>query len=325
MTASDSADPFIRASVVVPVFEDPEGIERTLNSLLTQTYPRDDHEILVVDNGSRDETPAVVDRFCEKYAHVRSLTEPRGGSYFARNAGIVASIGEILAFVDADMTVKPTWLGRVVDRMDAEGVAYLACAVDVPESGSRTLAERYVHQTAFPVERYVREQRYAPTCCLVVRRSLIDDVGMFDQRMTSSGDREFGNRVDRAGYDQYYAHDIVMAHPPRRSLGSLVSKAVRIGRGTYQLRRYYPGRYGRPLSLLLNPATYTPPLPRTMAETCSDWDRLTIADRLAFYALAWVLTLARASGKIREAAVGASNLLRRNDRRLNPSAPGGQS
>jgi glycosyltransferase involved in cell wall biosynthesis len=304
MTPTDQPEPPVWVSIIVPVYNDPEGIEQTLDALVGQTYPREDHEIVVIDNGSTDRTPAAVARYCRVHEHVRSITEPRGGSYFARNTGIEAARGAILAFVDADETVGPTWLARLVDRLDATGAAYLACAVEMPESDCPSYAERYVHQTAFPIDRYVNVQRFAPTCCLTVRRSVVEDIGAFDPRMTSSGDREFGNRVDDAGYELEYAGDIVIMHPPRRTLSGLVSKAVRIGRGTYQLRRYYPDRYGRPLALLVNPATYTPPLPGTMADSLAEWDRLSVRDRLVFTALSWLLTLARAYGKLAEALAG---------------------
>lgn len=315
-------------SVVVPVYNDPDGVTTTLESLADQT--RTDFEVLVVDNGSTDDTGDVARTLCADRDGWRVLTESTPGSYAARNAGIDEAQAEVLAFVDADMAVDSDWIARVVDRMavadDAGGttpderIDYLACAVDLgTEPDDASLATRFEHRTAFPIADYVERQGFAPTCCLVVTRRLLDAVGGFDDSLQSSGDKEFGNRVRDAGYSLHYAADVVLHHPPRTTVGALVKKAVRIGRGTYQLRRRHPDRYGRPRSLLLNPLTYTPPTLGTMRATVRDWDVLSRDERLRFYALATLLTFARARGKLQEAV---SDLRRQKaGRRPRPTWP----
>jgi len=306
-TSDDDGRPF--ASVVVPVYDDPEGLRTTLSSLVEATYPRDRHEVIVVDNGSTDRTPAVAEAFAGSHDRVRSVVEPRGGSYAARNAGIEAARGSVLCFVDADMTVPPDWLERVVERMAEADADYLACDVELAPTDGSTFAERYVRRTAFPIEQYVTELSFAPTCCLCVRAAVIEDVGAFDERMTSSGDREFGNRVAEAGYDLQFAPEITMTHPPRRSVADLIGKAVRIGRGTYQLRRYHASRYGSRLGVLVNPGTYAPPLPSRLARAVRGWEEMGLADRVAFGLFAWALVVARAYGKLRGAAADVASAL----------------
>jgi glycosyltransferase involved in cell wall biosynthesis len=292
--------PFV--SVVVPVYEDPVGITTTLGALTTQTYPDDRHEVVVVDNGSSDNTPDMVGEIARVRDPVRLVVEPNGGSYAARNAGIESARGSVLSFVDADMWVGPDWLERVVGRLAETDAAYLACDVELPApSGRQSLVERYNRRTAFPVREYVEEWAFAPTCCLTVRREVVEDIGAFDDRLVSSGDREFGNRVADAGYDPVFAEDVTMTHPPRTTLSSLVGKAVRIGVGSCQVRRYHPERYGRPLHKLANPLTYTPPLPRSMASHVRGWDGVPLSRKLSFALLSWVLTLAKAVGAWREA------------------------
>ena len=290
------------ASIIIPVYEDCAGIRTTLSALVEQTYPAAAHEIIVVDNGSGDATPDVVRSVTADHDQVTLLQEPAGGSYTARNAGIRAARGSILSFVDADMTADPTWLERVVERVVETDADYLACDVEISEhTCSQSLAERYNRRTAFPIEEYVREWNFAPTCCLTVRRAVIEDVGPFDTRLVSSGDREFGNRVANAGYELRFADDITMTHPPRTELDDLVGKAVRIGRGRYQVREYYPDRYGHPTAELANPLNYTPPLPRSMAAHVDAWATLGVAEKVQFTTLAWLLTLAKTLGTWKEA------------------------
>ncbi len=87
----------LSCSVIIPAFNSADYIPQALNSLLEQSWPPD--EILVVDNNSTDETAALVSTFA---APVQLLREPRQGASFARNRGIEAATGEIIAFLDAD-------------------------------------------------------------------------------------------------------------------------------------------------------------------------------------------------------------------------------
>ena len=98
-------------------------------------------------------------------------------------------------------------------------------------------------KTDFSVGSDIRDNHYAPTCCLTVRRSVFDKVGVFDQRVESGGDWDFGQRVFQANLKQDYCADIVVYHPARFSYGSLIKKGKRIARGISQLSYYSPQEY----------------------------------------------------------------------------------
>lgn len=295
--------PFV--SVIVPVYNDPEGLEQTLDSLTVQTYPEEHHEVIVVDNGSSDDTPAVAHTFCSRHEHFTLVVESSiQGSYAARNRGIRNASGSILAFVDADVTVPADWLVRVADAM--EGVDYLACGVQLYTPGSENVAAKYDSSSGFRIGRYINDLHFAPTCCLVVQASVFDDVGLFDSRLVSSGDLEFGNRVYESGRTLQYRPDIRMYHPTRNSVRSIIRKAVRIGRGRQQLRRYYPERYGSPLLGLINPGTLLPPLPWRVHERFRDWGSLSATEKVSFYTLVTLAGVARTYGGLREALAAGS-------------------
>lgn len=290
-------------SVVVPVYNDPAGVGETLDALVAQTYPRDRHEVLAVDNGSTDDTRAVIREFAADHDHVHLVVEDEvQGAYAARNAGIERATGEVLAFLDADVTVPDGWLADAVAAMEDRGADYLGCevALSAPE-GPDSAATRYDRRTGFPIQRYVEEFGFAPTCGLLVRRSVVADVGPFDPRLVSGGDVEFGNRVRDAGRDLHYAPDVPVTHPTRTTVRALAAKAARVGRGRYQLRAYYPGRYGHPLALLCNPLTYLPPLPWLAPATVRGFGDLPAAEQVAMYLLLCVTKFARSYGKLRQA------------------------
>lgn len=231
-------------SNVIPVYNNADGIKSTLNALVRQTASN--QEIFVVDNGSTDDTRDVINDFKSVYANVHLLVEDDiQGSYAARNKGIKHADADILAFLDANETVDPDWLETALEAMETQKVDYLGCNVEI-ELEEDTLVGRYNDRTGFPVEKYLQRDRFAPTSALLVRREVFEDVGLFDERLISGGDVEFGQRVHEAGYEQGYAEDATVYHPARTSFESLWKKNFRVGRGFCQKQRYYQDRYGKP-------------------------------------------------------------------------------
>lgn len=290
--------PFV--SVIVPVYNDPEGVRVTLESLTEQTYAN--YEIVVVDNRSTDETRDIAADFAERFDTVTVLDERREqSSYAARVRGMRYASGDVFAFIDADMTVERDWLDSAIERMEDERVDYMACNVQLYTSGEESFIGKYNRLNGFPIDRYISTFHFAPTCCLLVRREVIESVGTFDTRFVSSGDREFGHRVHAAGFDLGYADDVPMYHPTRTTLKSLVKKAIRIGRGKQQMRQYYPDRYGHPALMVFYPGLYTPTPPGQLESAFRGWDRLDASEKVVFYLLTYGLKLANAYGSVREA------------------------
>src|SRR5688572_5665963 len=104
MANTKPLDPVV--SVIIAVWNSPCQIRQCLAALERQTLPRDQFEILVVDNGSTDDTAAVA----HAVPGVTVIEEARPGSYAARNRGLVAARGEYVAFTDADCLPAPDWL-----------------------------------------------------------------------------------------------------------------------------------------------------------------------------------------------------------------------
>src|SRR3712207_2632458 len=71
------------------------------------------HEIIVVDNASPDASGALIHRYAGRHPQVRYLYEPRQGLSYARNAGVRAARGAIIAFTDDDVRVAPEWMGEI--------------------------------------------------------------------------------------------------------------------------------------------------------------------------------------------------------------------
>ncbi|MDH3007295.1 glycosyltransferase [Gordonia alkanivorans] len=114
-----------KISVVVPAFNEEDFIGGCLDRLVAQTRPID--EIIVVDNGSTDATPRIVDRYVDAHPAVTRLVEREPGVMAARRAGFDAATSDIIAKTDADSRVALDWAERIVDFFDSEvGVDHVA-------------------------------------------------------------------------------------------------------------------------------------------------------------------------------------------------------
>jgi glucosyl-dolichyl phosphate glucuronosyltransferase len=109
----------MKVSVILCTFNRCKSLARALESLAALELPKSDEwEILIVDNNSNDQTRSVADSFCRRYpTRFRYLFEPRQGKSFALNSGIREGNGTVLAFVDDDVTVQPTWLHSLIDPL----------------------------------------------------------------------------------------------------------------------------------------------------------------------------------------------------------------
>ena len=228
----DNPLPFV--SVVIPVFNDPEGLARCLEALDRQTYPRERYECVVVDNGSDEPlNPASV---VSRYRWARLAAERKPGSYAARNRGIRLAKGEIIAFTDADCIPDQRWLEAGVRCFQEEpSLAALAGGIEVVvlHAGPRSAVEIYEQAVAFEPEKLLRTQNYGVTANLFAPRSVFDKVGWFSEDLKSGGDLEWGQRVHALGLPQRFAGDVRVAHPPRSTAADLRRKTVRVVGGKY--------------------------------------------------------------------------------------------
>ncbi len=108
-----SALPFV--SVVVPAYNSAAFLPRCLGSLFAQSYPMERYEIILVDDGSTDETGECARQLGERWAGaLRVISKANGGPASARNAGIRAATGDLVAFTDSDCIADPDWVERLV-------------------------------------------------------------------------------------------------------------------------------------------------------------------------------------------------------------------
>lgn len=131
-----------RLSVIVPVYKVENYLEECVNSLLSQTYP--DIEIILVDDGSPDKCPEICDAFSAKHSNIKVVHQENGGLPAARNAGIAASTGEYISFVDSDDFISKEMYSELIKRLEKDGSDMAICNFRLfNKKGTVALSERY--------------------------------------------------------------------------------------------------------------------------------------------------------------------------------------
>ncbi len=225
-------------SVIVPVYADAAGARRCLGALRAQDYPRELTELLVVDNGSPPADVEALHQACTE-AGARLIQEQRPGSYAARNCGIDAARGQILAFTDADCLPRPSWLSAGVACLQrAPSIAAVGGEINIFPAvrGRPNLIEQYDGSTLRQAD-FVERLHFAATANLLVRRTTFDAAGPFDASLKSHGDFEWGQRVHHLGLTLGYCAEAAVDHPARGTFASTVKKARRLAGGAVDLRR----------------------------------------------------------------------------------------
>ena len=211
-------------SVIIPVFNDNDGLRRCLHTLERQDYSGP-YEVIVVNNGA----PGDLDALAAEFPDVAFINEPEPGSYNARNTGMANANGSILAFTDADCMPDPGWLSSGIRPLLADPRCGLVGGQVrlVPRDPSRaSLAELYDLLFGIPQEHYVRRREFAATANMLTRKDVVDAVGKFNSCLRSGGDAEWGGRVSTAGYELVYDDDAEVRHPAR-DRGELIKKIRR--------------------------------------------------------------------------------------------------
>lgn len=188
-----------RVSIVIAVYNGAPTVGRALASVFAQTYA--DYEVIVVNDGSTDDTAAVLARFGDR---IRLITQGNRGLSAARNAGVRASTGEYVAFLDDDDEWMPEKLARCVPVLDADRdcalVYTLALKVDPQGRPMGTDARPDGAESPTMNEMLAHPWNVVPSQ-FVVRRDVFERAGGFHERFITScedlyfllGAREFGH------------------------------------------------------------------------------------------------------------------------------------
>ena len=211
------------ASVIVVCWNSEDVLGRCLDHLFAQDYSN--REIIIVDDGSDDDTVAVAERASSRGELTLVRSRRNRGCPSARNLGLRHAGGEIVAYIDADGFATPQWLGQVVaafgDDQQVGGVASTVFFDDNPMvvNGAGGIVNRQgwaadlSMNESYEGVRIAGEALYPMGCGMALRRAALERVGPFDDRMLNYyDDVDYGTRLWRAGYRVAIAPDAWIDH-----------------------------------------------------------------------------------------------------------------
>ncbi len=186
----------------------------TLDSVIAQTHS--DFEVIVVDDGSKDQTLFIVKQYQEKYPEkIRLIQKENGGPASARNVGIKAAFGEYVAFIDADDIWLPDKLKKQVAYFETQpsqvGLIYTR-AKKFDENGIWTRPKKYNRE---PVKGWIYEHilrdNIIPNLSAMVRKKCFEDVGFFDESLDLIEDHDMWLRIARH-YEISFLDEVLCLH-----------------------------------------------------------------------------------------------------------------
>jgi mycofactocin system glycosyltransferase len=262
-------------SVIIPVMNRADELRRCLTSLKQLNYPQDKLQIIVVDDGSSDNSPVVAREY-------GALLIPSGGvgrgPAAARNVGASIASGELLAFIDSDCTASKEWLNELIPAFNNPALAAVGGQVD--GMCSESAVDRY-ESVMSSLSLGSRERTgssgndtfYLPSCNLLVRSSAFRQASGFDDNMHVGEDVDLTWRLRDQGWTICYLPAGNVLHEHRSSIRSFMSRRFDYGTSEGMLQLLHPMR----MKQMVIPPLLAVVLMLSLAAPFSGWWTLLLA------------------------------------------------
>ena len=212
-------------SIIIPTYNKARHLARLLPSILAQSLDAQRYEVIIVDGGSTDETPAVVDAFKDRFVNFLSIRQSNRGIGGARNAGLRHARGALISFLADDYVLDSQYLAKMsaqFEHPEVQGVRPLF------DSLGRTAVEMAMFAVLFGAMK--RQQRiskqllyaalhaYSWGGAAMTRRTVFDEHGPFLEDYATGEDGEYGLRLDRAGIRIHVYNEVLFRIKNRTTL-----------------------------------------------------------------------------------------------------------
>jgi glycosyltransferase involved in cell wall biosynthesis len=231
-----------KVSVVVASYNGGKTLPACLESLRHLNYPN--YEVILVDDGSKDNTPEIAKRHPE----VRTIQQENKGLSVARNVGIAAAQGEIVAFTDSDCRADEDWLYYLVGDMLRHGFSAMGGHNFLPPEDS-PVAAVVMASPGGPAHVLLtdREAEHVPGCNMAFYKRVLDEIGGFDPIYRKAGDDvDVCWRLLESGYRIGFTHAGFVWHYRRSTVKAYLRQQAGYGEAEALLARKHP-EYFSPL------------------------------------------------------------------------------
>jgi GT2 family glycosyltransferase len=273
----------MKVSVIVPTFRDWDQLSLCVSALKNQTYPQKLLDVIIVNNDPNSDSVNL--NLPNNY---KLINEKKPGSYAARNSGLKISKGDVVAFTDSDCQPDAYWIEKAVSRLNG-GADRVAGHVELFFKHEKlTCAEIYEKAFAFNQSKYA-DNGTAVTANMITWRSYFDTVGLFDEKLMSGGDMQWGWRANEIGVPIVYAPEVIVKHPARENMSALFRKAKRVTIGAVAIQKY--------TVLSIVKRGFFPPI--SLVSELRNNNKLNINEKIIAFHIAWLLKVYTSSTIIR--------------------------
>lgn len=231
-------------SVIIPVYNEERYIERCLDSLLAQSFPRDRMEWFAVDGNSTDRTREILARFEEK-CPLRVLVNEKRSTPISLNMGIREARGAFIIRFDAHASFPSDYIEKCVSCLETTGADNVGGYVEtkaesfVGEAVAKILSSRFgVGGSSFRVS---RKSGYVDTVPFgAFRREVFDRVGLFHEGLPRSEDNDINARIIESGGKVYQSDQIHSVYYCRDSIPAFLKQGLQNGNALFHTIRQNP-------------------------------------------------------------------------------------
>lgn len=225
--------PLLPVSIVVPVYNGERTVQRCVESLIAQNYPADLLEIIFVDNKSKDKTCLILQPYVNSGRIVLISETSVLNAYGARNTGVRAAKGEIIAFTDADCEATPNWLREITNSFQDPDIGCVAG--EILPAQPISVIEKYGDES-FLSQRKGVGQQFPPVkggnCAF--RKKIFYEVGFFRDDHPSGGDTELAWRMAQKSHYKIKVNlNSVVFHHNVSSMRDFIKQSMRYGTHIY--------------------------------------------------------------------------------------------
>jgi cellulose synthase/poly-beta-1,6-N-acetylglucosamine synthase-like glycosyltransferase len=217
-----------KVSIIVATLNSERTIDECLKAIFELDYPKDLLEVFVVDGCSKDATVEIAKKYPVKVISV-PLNAPAAYNYAMK---IVSN--EILGFIDADAKVEKEWLNKLVTYLVDSDVAGVSGSIETWNTDNL-----WARSIGYDIEnRYRRLKTYVnriATMNLLLKKSLIEEVGGFDETLPTQYDTDLGVRITSKGYKIAFNPSAKCAHFNRSTVSSYFKQQLHYGKNTLKL------------------------------------------------------------------------------------------
>jgi len=229
-------------SIIIPAYNAADTISACVRALKNQTIPSDQYEIIVVDDGSADDT---AQRAAD--AGARVIRQENAGAAAARNRGAQAARGEILLFTDSDCVPAPDWVAQMVAPFVEALVAGAKGVYETEQSGFTPRFVQQEYQDKYDGMACLPQIDFVDTYSAAYRRDIFLAMGGFDTSFPGASveDQEFSFRLAAAGYRLVFVPNAVVLHRHDPVLMDYLRRKFFIGYWKNLVLRSHPDKLAR--------------------------------------------------------------------------------